>query len=178
MRRTLVMIVSALLCNGVLASSLTAAQSIQLKSSSFQPGADIPRKYTCDGNDVSPQLSWSGTPAGTRAFALIADDPDAPAGTWVHWVIYDLPADIKEITEALPATETLTNGAKQGINDFRKVGYGGPCPPAGMPHRYFFKLYALDAPAGLKPRATKQQLLDAIKNHILGEAELMGRYHR
>jgi Raf kinase inhibitor-like YbhB/YbcL family protein len=153
-------------------------QAVQLKSSSFQPGGDIPRKYTCDGNDVSPQLSWSGAPAGTRAFALIADDPDAPAGTWVHWVIYDLPVDTKELTEALPATETLTNGAKQGINDFRKVGYGGPCPPPGLPHRYFFKLYALDAPMDLKPRAIKQQLLDAIKNHILGEAELMGRYKR
>ena len=182
MRRTCVLIVSALLYNWVLASGLTAAeakgQAIQMKSSSFQPGGDIPRKYTCDGNDLSPQLSWSGTPAGTRAFALIADDPDAPAGTWVHWVIYDLPADTQELAEALPGAEALTNGAKQGINDFRKVGYGGPCPPPGLPHRYFFKLYALDAPTGLKPRATKQQLLDAIKNHIVGESELMGRYKR
>lgn len=176
------MIAPALLCGFVLASALRAVdakvQPFQLKSSSFQPGADIPRKYTCDGNDVSPQLSWSGAPAGTRAFALVADDPDAPGRTWVHWVIYDLPVDAKELPEAMPAAETLTNGAKQGINDFRKVGYGGPCPPPGLAHRYFFKLYALDAPVSLKPRATRQQLLDAIKNHIVGEAELMGRYNR
>jgi Raf kinase inhibitor-like YbhB/YbcL family protein len=151
---------------------------MQLKSSAFQAGGDIAPKYTCDANDISPQLSWNDAPAGTRAFALIADDPDAPVGTWVHWVVYDLPADGKELAEGVPATEVLTNGAKQGTNDFRKVGYGGPCPPPGLPHRYFFKLYALDAPTGLKSRATKQQLLDAIKAHTLGEAELMGRYKR
>ena len=151
---------------------------MELKSSAFQTGGNIPRKYTCDANDVSPELSWSKAPAGTKAFALIADDPDAPAGTWVHWVIYDLPADAKELAEGVPTTEALTNGARQGTNDFRKVGYGGPCPPEGRPHRYFFKLYALDAATGLKPRASKQQLLNAIKNHVLGEAEIMGRYKR
>lgn len=182
MRRTWVIMACALFYHWALASGVTAAdvkgQTLQLKSSSFQAGTDIPRKHTCDGNDVSPALSWSGAPVGTRAFALIADDPDAPGATWVHWVIYDLPVETKELAEALPATETLTNGAKQGINDFHKVGYGGPCPPPGLPHRYFFKLYALDAPSALKPRATKQQLLDAIENHIIGEAELMGRYKR
>lgn len=152
--------------------------SLELKSSAFQSGGDIPRKHTCDANDVSPQLSWSNAPAGTRAFALIADDPDAPGGTWVHWVIYDLPADAKELAEGIPTTEALPKGAKQGTNDFRKIGYGGPCPPPGLPHRYFFKLYALDAPTGLQTRATKQQLLKAIENHVLGEAETIGRYKR
>jgi Raf kinase inhibitor-like YbhB/YbcL family protein len=151
---------------------------MELKSSAFKDGADIPRKYTCDARDFSPPLSWSRAPAGARAFALIVDDPDAPGGTWVHWVIYDLPPGLEKLPEGVPATETLTNGAKQGVNDFHKVGYGGPCPPPGLPHRYFFKLYALDAPTNLKPRASKQRLVDAIKGHILSEAELVGRYKR
>lgn len=151
---------------------------IELKSSGFQNGGDIPRKYTCDGTDVSPPLRWENAPVGAKAFALIPDDPDAPVGTWVHWVIYDLPGETKELAEGLKAADTLPNGAKQGMNDFRKVGYGGPCPPPGPAHRYFFKLYALDAETKLKPRAAKQQLLDAIKGHILAEAQLMGRYKR
>jgi Raf kinase inhibitor-like YbhB/YbcL family protein len=152
--------------------------AMELKSSALQNGADVPRKHTCDANDVSPRLSWANPPAGTKAFALVADDPDAPGGTWVHWVIYDLPADTRELSEGVPATETLSNKAKQGLNDFRKLGYGGPCPPPGPAHRYYFKLYALDEPTHLRPRATKQQLLDAMKGHVLGEAELMGRYKR
>jgi len=152
--------------------------SMELKSSAFTEGANIPRKHTCDAEDVSPHVRWDSVPAGTRAIALIADDPDAPGGTWVHWVIYDVPADTKELTEGVAKTETLERGAKQGVNDFRRVGYSGPCPPPGSPHRYFFKLYALDAPTNLKPRATKQQLLDAIKGHILSEAQLMVRYGR
>lgn len=154
------------------------AQKFVVTSSAFQPGADIPRKYTCDAEDVSPPLQWENIPAGTKVFAIIVDDPDAPGGTWVHWVIYDLPADKKELAEALPKTELLTSGAKQGVNDFRKVGYSGPCPPPGSAHRYYFKLYALDAATNLKPRATKQQLLDALKPHLLGEADLIGRYKR
>ena len=154
------------------------AGSMELKSSAFQTGADVPRKHTCDAADVSPLLRWEKAPAGTRAFALIVDDPDAPAGTWVHWVIYDLPAETKELKEGTPKTETQANGAKQGVNDFRRVGYSGPCPPPGQLHRYFFKLYALDAPTNLKPRATKQQLLEAMKGHVLEETELVGRYER
>jgi len=149
---------------------------MELKSSSFTEGANIPPKYTCDAEDLSPQLRWDNAPAGTRTFALIVDDPDAPVGTWVHWVIYDLTAEIKELPEGVVKTDTVERGAKQGINDFRRVGYYGPCPPPGSPHRYFFKLYALDTGTNLKPRASKQQLLDAIKGHILGEAQLMGRY--
>jgi Raf kinase inhibitor-like YbhB/YbcL family protein len=154
------------------------AATMQFASSAFQNGGEIPRKHTCDAEDVSPALKWEKAPTGAGAFALIADDPDAPAGTWVHWVIYDIPPEVKELTEGTAKTETLPNGAKQGLNDLRRVGYGGPCPPPGLPHRYFFKLYALDAPTNLKPRATKQQLLDAIKGHVLAEAELMGRYKR
>ncbi|HEY6199999.1 MAG TPA: YbhB/YbcL family Raf kinase inhibitor-like protein [Candidatus Binatia bacterium] len=149
----------------------------EIKSPAFQAGGDIPRKHTCDGGDVSPALSWTDAPVGTRAFALIIDDPDAPGGTWVHWVLYDLPGNAKELSEGI-AADKPPGGAKQGVNDFRKAGYGGPCPPAGAPHRYFFKLYALDAPTDLKPGATKQQLLAAIKGHVLGEAELVGRYGR
>lgn len=151
---------------------------MELKSSAFQPGGDISRKYTCDGTDVSPPLRWENAPSGAKAFALIADDPDAPAGTWVHWVIYDLPAETKEVAEGVPMSETLSSGAKQGTNDFRRVGYGGPCPPSGPAHRYFFKLYALDAPTNLKPRVTKRELLEAMKGHLLAEAQLMGRYKR
>ncbi len=152
--------------------------AMELKSSAFQNGAEIPRKYSCDSTDLSPPLRWENAPAGTKAFALIADDPDAPGGTWVHWVIYDLSPDMKELAEGVATTETLSNGGRQGINDFRKVGYGGPCPPPGLAHRYLFKLYALDAPTNLKPRATKQQLLGAMKGHILGEVQLIGRYKR
>ena len=152
--------------------------AMEIRSSAFQNGAAIPNKHTCDADDVSPVLAWNDVPEGTRALALIADDPDAPGGTWVHWVLYDLPVATKELAEGIAKTETLDNGANQGVNDFRRVGYGGPCPPPGPPHRYFFKLYALDAPTGLKPRATKQQLLDAIKGHVLAEAQLVGRYKR
>ncbi len=151
---------------------------MDLKSSAFQKGGDIPRKHTCDGADVSPPLRWENPPSGTKSFALIADDPDAPVGTWVHWVLYDLPPDVKELPEGLPASETLSKGGKQGRNDFKKIGYGGPCPPPGPAHRYFFKLYAVDTQTTLKPGATKQKLLNAIKGHILAEAELIGRYKR
>jgi Raf kinase inhibitor-like YbhB/YbcL family protein len=151
---------------------------MELKSPAFRDNEDIPRKYTCDGADVSPPLNWSHPPDGTKAFALIFDDPDAPAGTWVHWVLYDLPADATELPEGVPAAQSLPNRAKQGVNDFKRAGYGGPCPPPGPAHRYLFGLYALDAPTNLKPRARKRQLLDAMKGHILGEAQLVGKYKR
>jgi Raf kinase inhibitor-like YbhB/YbcL family protein len=154
------------------------AMAIQLTSSAFTEGASIPTMYTCDGKDVSPPLKWSNVPEGTKSFALISDDPDAPVGTWVHWVIYDIPAEVTELPEAVPTTETLANGAKQGRNDFKRIGYGGPCPPRGGPHRYFFKLYALDSQLGLKPGATKKELLKAMEGHILAEGQLMGTYQR
>jgi Raf kinase inhibitor-like YbhB/YbcL family protein len=152
--------------------------TMTLSSSAFKTGAEIPRRHTCEGADLSPALAWDGAPAGTKSFALIGDDPDAPVGTWVHWVVYDLPADPSKLPEGLPTTDTLSGGGKQGINDFRKTGYGGPCPPPGKPHRYFFKLYALDAPTNLKPRATKADVLRAIEGHVLAQAELMGTYRR
>jgi Raf kinase inhibitor-like YbhB/YbcL family protein len=152
--------------------------AFELKSSAFQHDKMIPKRYTCEGDDVSVPLNWSDPPAGTRSLALIADDPDAPMGTWVHWVLYDLPADTRDLPEGIPTQETLNTGATQGINDFKKVGYGGPCPPPGPAHRYFFKLYALDQKTGLKTRSTKQQLLDGMKGHILAETQLVGRYQR
>lgn len=152
--------------------------SFTLQTSAFQPGGDIPRKFTCEGPDVSPALTWSDPPAGTGSLALIADDPDAPAGTWVHWVLYDLPATARQLPEAVPKTDKVPGGGHQGLNDFRKTGYGGPCPPPGKPHRYFFKLYALDTKLNLKPGATKKAVEQAMEGHILAQAEVMGRYQR
>lgn len=149
-----------------------------LISSAFKEGETIPQQYTCAGRDVSPPLHWSVPPAGTRSYVIIADDPDAPAGTWVHWVIYNVPLDLRGVSEGVPTDEQVLDGALQGMNDFKRVGYGGPCPPPGMPHRYLFKLYALDKVLDLKPRATKAQVLDACKGHILAEAQLMARYGR
>ncbi len=154
--------------------------AFSLTSSAFKEGAAVPVKYTCDGPDLSPPLTWSGAPQGTAAFALIADDPDAPAGTWVHWVLYDLPPSVSELPENVPKTEAPGNlaGALQGKNDFRRSGYGGPCPPPGPAHRYFFKLYALDAKLRLKGGASKQDVERAVQGHVLGTAQLMGTYAR
>ncbi len=152
--------------------------ALKLTTTAFQPGVAIPKKFTCDGPDVSPALAWTDAPAGTHSFALIMDDPDAPVGTWVHWVLYDLPANTRDLPEGVPKQEEVPNGTRQGRNDFRKIGYGGPCPPPGPAHRYFFKLYALDSKTSLKPGATKADLEKAMKGHILAQAELMGRYQR
>jgi Raf kinase inhibitor-like YbhB/YbcL family protein len=152
--------------------------TLVISSPSFSPGADIPKKHTCDAADASPQLAWSGAPAGTRSFALIADDPDAPVGTWVHWVYYDLPASATGLPENVSKVDAPPSGGHQGRNDFRRVGYGGPCPPPGKPHRYFFKLYALDHQLDLKPGATKKEVEQAMKGHILAQAELVGKYGR
>jgi len=154
------------------------AMAFKLSTTAFQPGADIPGKYTCSGADVSPGLNWSDPPAGTQSFALIADDPDAPVGTWVHWVAYDLPAGARQLPEGVPKMDEIAGGGVQGHNDFRKTGYGGPCPPPGKPHRYFFKLYALDSPLNLKPGATKKAVEQAMQGHILAQAEVMGRFQR
>jgi Raf kinase inhibitor-like YbhB/YbcL family protein len=151
---------------------------MHLTSTAVTPGQPIPTKYTGDGPDHSPPLAWSDVPAGVQSFALIADDPDAPRGTWVHWVLYNLPADADSLAQAVPPTKTLANGACQGTNDFGRLGYGGPAPPRGKPHRYFFKLYALDALLQLAPGATKAQLEAAMRGHIVAQAELMGTYQR
>ena len=152
--------------------------SLQISSTAFAAGENIPKKFTCDGPDVSPKVNWNESPAKTQSFALIMDDPDAPVGTWVHWVLFDLPADTKELAEGVAKQEQLANGTRQGRNDFGKIGYGGPCPPPGKPHRYFFKLYALDAKLNLKAGATKADVERAMKGHILAQAELIGRYGR
>jgi Raf kinase inhibitor-like YbhB/YbcL family protein len=150
----------------------------ELSSPAFTDGAVIPKKHTCDGADVSPALRWANPPKATRCFTLIVDDPDAPMGTWVHWVLYNLPADLRELPEAVPPDDSFPNGMHQGINDFKRIGYGGPCPPPGKPHRYFFTLYAVNAMLNLKPRATKGQVLEASQGHIQAETKLMGRYGR
>ena len=151
---------------------------LELTSPAFAEGQAIPVKHTCDGSDVSPALEWAGAPPGTRSYALIADDPDAPMGTWVHWVLYGLPGTTTSLPENVVASEMLSGGARQGLTDFRRVGYGGPCPPPGKPHRYFFKLYALDTELALKPRATKAELVSAMTGHVLAEGTLMGTYGR
>jgi Raf kinase inhibitor-like YbhB/YbcL family protein len=149
-----------------------------ITSSAFNDGGVIPKNFTCDGEDVSPALSWSEAPAATKSFALIADDPDAPAGTWVHWVIYDLPANLRALAENVSKESQLKAGGRQGVNDFHKTGYNGPCPPPGKPHRYFFKLYALDQSLDLKTGMRKAELEKAIQSHVLAQAQIMGRFGR
>jgi Raf kinase inhibitor-like YbhB/YbcL family protein len=152
--------------------------SIELTSTAFQKGEAIPKPYTGDGVDQSPALRWSEPPPGTKSLALICDDPDAPRGTWVHWVLFNLPPQTRDLEESVPTTATLPSGAKQGKNDFGNIGYGGPAPPKGKPHHYFFKLYALSVSLDLPAGATKAELEKAMKGHILAEGELMGTYCR
>lgn len=151
--------------------------AITITSTAFTEGGMIPRDYTCDGKDISPPLVWDNVPEGTKSLAIICDDPDAPVGTWVHWVLFDIPATINRLPEGIPPDKVLENGAKHGINDFRKFGYGGPCPPGGT-HRYYFKLYALDRELMEKPGLTKGELLKAMEDHILAEGQLIGKYKR
>jgi Raf kinase inhibitor-like YbhB/YbcL family protein len=151
---------------------------LNLRSADFTADGNIPKQFTCDGADISPALEWDAPPSGTQSFALIADDPDAPMGTWVHWVIFDLPADLQALPQKFPKREQSADGSRQGRNDFGKIGYGGPCPPPGKPHRYFFKLYALDAKLNLKPGASKKDVEHAMRGHILAQGEYMGRYSR
>jgi Raf kinase inhibitor-like YbhB/YbcL family protein len=151
--------------------------SIQLSSSAFTRGTMIPSKYTCEGQNISPPLEWEAVPGGTESLALIVDDPDAPNGTWVHWVLFNLPADTKELPENIPPTETFENGMKQGRSDFRQIGYGGPCPPKGT-HRYYFKLYALDTELDLSAGVTKAKLEEVMEEHILAVGTLIGKYQK
>ena len=155
-----------------------SAMTFTIETSAFKDGATIPKKFTCDGEDISPPLSWNGAPEGTQSFALICDDPDAPMGTWVHWVLWGLPPDTMGLLEDVPTDSALAGGSKQGLNSWPHVGYGGPCPPPGKPHRYYFKLYALDAMLALPLETNKAQLMEAMKDHILAEAQVMGTYGR
>ena len=151
-----------------------------LSSPAFASGAAIPARFTADGPDLSPPLEWSGPPEGTKSFALLVTDPDAPAGTWIHWILIGIPPDLRRLPEGVDtkASPTGIAGAKNGKNSFGDLGWGGPSPPRGKPHRYFFKLYALDAPLSLGAGATREQLLESMKGHILAAAETMGTYQR
>lgn len=181
-------LVVALFASGILSppsgpqpTSTTATNQIQttvtLTSPAFRNGERIPSKYTCDGANISPQLSWSGAPGGTKVFALIMDDLDAPTGIFTHWVIFNIPGTDSGVQENVPAGGTLPNGAVQGKGSFGRIGYAGPCPPSGT-HRYVFHLYALDTPLNLPSGATKQEVLKAIEGHILAEAVLTGLYSK
>ena len=150
---------------------------IEVTSPAFAEGELMPATYTADGEDISPPLEWTGVPEGAKSIALINDDPDAPVGTWVHWVLYNIPPDVTSLEENMPPDETLANGARQGTTDFGRIGYGGPAPPSGT-HRYFFKVYALDTMLDLPTGATKRQVGDAMQGHVLAEGQLMGKYSR
>jgi len=168
---------------GVVVANSSAAQKtekgqMQLTSTAFSEAAPIPAKYTCDDKNLSPPLKWSGVPAGAKSLVLIADDPDAPVGTWIHWVLYALPSSVTELPEDVPKGQYTVGGGRQGVNDFKHLGYGGPCPPPGKAHRYFFKLYALDAPLDMKPGATRKDVERAMEKHVLAQAQLMGTYNR
>jgi len=154
-----------------------AKAEMKLTSAAFKEGQPIPRTYTCDGVNVSPPLEWNGVTKTAKTIAIVADDPDAPGGTWVHWVLYNLPADNIGMVENMPATEKLAAGGFQGQNDFEKIGYGGPCPPSGT-HRYFFRIYALDSELPLNAGATKAQLLSAMEGHVVSQGQLIGTYKR
>jgi Raf kinase inhibitor-like YbhB/YbcL family protein len=178
----LALAVACLAWGGAVTTSGAAAKTerarMQLSSTAFSQGAPIPAKYTCDDQNVSPPLKWSGVPADAKSLVLIVDDPDAPVGTWLHWLVYDLPAKATELPENVDKSQHIAAGAKQGLNSFKHLGYGGPCPPAGKAHRYFFKLYALDTLLDLKPGASKKEVERAMANHILAQGELMGTYKR
>ncbi len=152
-------------------------EAIELTSAAFGQGSAIPRQYTCDGADLSPPLGWSGVPAGARSLALVVDDPDA-RGTWVHWVVYGIPADVSGLPEGASSGIGGIPGAADGTNDFKRTGYGGPCPPNGPAHRYFFKLFALGTVLELAPSATKSELLRAMEGNIVAQGSLMGTYKR
>lgn len=157
------------------------AIAMRVASTSFEKDTEIPAKFTCEGGDLAPALSWSGAPAGTKSFALIVDDPDAPDPAapkmvWVHWVAYNIPADVSSVPEGTKAGG-LPKGSLDGVNDFKKAGYGGPCPPTGK-HRYYFKVFALDTVLADLKRPNKAKLLEAMKGHVLASAELVGTYEK
>ena len=160
------------------AQKSSSAAKFELTASSFTSGGNIPRQFTCEGENISPALAWTEPPPGTQSLVLIVDDPDAPSGTFVHWVVYNLPAAARQLPDRIQGKDDLAGGGVQGRNDFGASGYGGPCPPPGKPHRYFFKLYALDSKLSLPPGSRKADVEEAMKGHVLAEARLMGRYRR
>lgn len=154
------------------------ANQLGLGSDVFAENETIPVQYTCDGENISPPLSWLVPPEATRSLVLIVADPDAPAGTWVHWVLYDIPPALMSLPEGLPKDEVIPEIGTQGVNDFGELGYGGPCPPGGNPHRYFFKLYALDTMLNMEPGATAAEVETAMQGYVLEEGQLVGLYGR
>lgn len=159
-------------------SSLSSAPpSIQITSAAFREGDTIPREHTCDGVNISPSLRWTGIPKGTQSIALLMEDPDAPKGNWVHWVLYNLPPAVDYLPQALPPIRKLANAEKHGTNDFGKLGYGGPCPPSGV-HRYYIRLFALDRLLTSDAGLTRDELMGQMQGHVLARGELMGRYGR
>jgi len=154
------------------------ASALEIKSGSFLNESDIPSEYTCDAQNVSPQISWSQAPDNTVSFVLICDDPDSPSKSWTHWVVFNIPKEKSSLQEKLPAIGTFDDGMIQGRNDFGKTGYYGPCPPPGDPHRYFFKLFALDIELLLDENSSKDDVLGRIEGHILAQAQIFGRYQR
>jgi Raf kinase inhibitor-like YbhB/YbcL family protein len=178
MRRWFIILLMALsACIPKKIQSTEVVMALSIASPAFKNGSPIPVLYSCKGRDISPALSWSDAPSGTKSLALIMDDPDAPGGTWVHWVIYNIPTSAGGIQEAAPAQAQLADGSLNGSNSWGNLGYGGPCPPSGT-HRYFFKLYALDTVLGLPSGANRQKLLSAMQNHILAQGELMGTFSK
>ena len=159
-------------------TEVNTMQNISVSSEAFGNGEMIPAEYTDDGKDVSPALSWSGIPQGTKSITLIMDDPDAPRGTFVHWLIYNIPADKGGLQKAIPVKNTLDDGSGQGKTDCGENGYCGPSPPPGKPHRYYFRVYALDTKLDLPPGASRSEVEKAMKGHILAKGELMGKYGR
>ena len=151
--------------------------TIKVTSPAFEEGGMIPAKYTSDGENVSPPLNWEGVPEGTKSIALVSDDPDAPMGTWVHWVMWNIPVDVRELAENVPPDVDLPDGSRQGVTDFGSHGYGGPSPPSGT-HRYYFKIYALDTKLGVPSSSKKADLLKAMEGHVIAEGQLMGKYKR
>jgi hypothetical protein len=174
----IILVVLALVLPAEVRGQEASSSKIELKTTSFTPGGFIPKRFTCEAEDVSPALAWTDPPAGTQSFAIIEDDPDAPSGTFVHWLVFDLPAAYRRLPEALSGNDQLPGGGRQGTNGFSRIGYSGPCPPPGRPHRYFIRLYALDATLNLRPGARRKELDAAMQGHILAQAELMGRYQR
>jgi Raf kinase inhibitor-like YbhB/YbcL family protein len=151
---------------------------LQLKTAAFRAGSAIPTRFTCSGANISPALSWTQGPPLTESFVLIVDDPDAPAGTWVHWVVYNLPVSARQLPEHVPPGDAVSGGGKQGLNDFSQNGYGGPCPPPGRPHRYFFRLYALNTILDLHTPVHRADVDVAMKGHVLAQAQWMGTFGR
>lgn len=185
MRYTQFAILVLVLCMSLAACGADAAPPVSttdttfpLESDAFADGAIIPQRYTCDGEDISPPLAWGEVPAGTESLVLIVDDPDAPVGTWDHWIVFNIAASVQSLPAGIPADETVTGVGTHGKNGWQRLGYGGPCPPGTSEHRYQFRLYALDTRLDLDPGATKRQVVDAMEGHVLGHGELTARYGR